>query len=311
MTAAESYQSSIRRNDTDCGGGRPTAPEATSARENQRTSSSSSSAFATAPGAARRREADHQRRRKRPGLRRVVPGIDGGDAGLLEHLAQDCVLEAFAWLDESRDGRIAARGPGSLPAQQGPLAVGHEHDDCGVEAREMLVAARDVAAPHDVACTCDRRRRAAGSAVAVTPSPENHRPRIGEEARLVGGKVPANHAQILERSRLGQRCWRRVAMDFDGETDHVAKAAQHHEVVVIHGEPKLVVYLDEPGRPAVGIPAHQAARAPHRHEQALRVPRGGRDEVRVLAQVRGAVEVGSGEYVRDWQGRWFRVEPAV
>ena len=100
-------------------------------------------------------------------------------------------------------------------------------------------------------------------------------------------------------------------MDFHGETDHVAKAAQHHEVVVTDGLPQLVTSLDEASGPAVGLPAHQAARAPHRHEQAARVPRGGRDEVRVLAQVRGAVEVGSSEYVRDWQGGGFRVEPAV
>src|SRR5512137_2925399 len=54
------------------------------------------------------READHQRGRKRPGLRRVVPGIDDGDAGFLEHLSQDGILEALARLDESRDRRVTA-----------------------------------------------------------------------------------------------------------------------------------------------------------------------------------------------------------
>ena len=43
----ESYQCSISRNETDCGGGRPGKPAAISSRVNQRTSSSSSSARGT------------------------------------------------------------------------------------------------------------------------------------------------------------------------------------------------------------------------------------------------------------------------
>jgi len=64
---------------------------------------------------------DHQRRRERPGLRRVVLGLDHGHAGLLEHLAHDRVLEALARLDEPCDRGVTARRPGGLPTKQCPL----------------------------------------------------------------------------------------------------------------------------------------------------------------------------------------------
>ena len=107
-----SYQCSMSRNETDCGGGRPGKPGAMSSRVNQRTSSSSSSARGTASGRGPRREADHQRRRERPRLRRVILAFGHRDAGF---------LAAPRGRRRPRGSRPARRNPQS--SNSGPLAT--------------------------------------------------------------------------------------------------------------------------------------------------------------------------------------------
>ena len=53
-------------------------------------------------------KSQHERGRERPGLRRVIGHLVDRDAGLLEHLARDRLLEALARLDEARERRMHA-----------------------------------------------------------------------------------------------------------------------------------------------------------------------------------------------------------
>ena len=123
----------------DCEGGSSGGPSSNSSRVNQRASSSSPLDAHGDPGSARGVKAEHQRGGERPGLRGVVVARRDAHARFLEHFARHRVFEALARLDESRDGGIAARRPARLPAEQRALAVRHQHDDGGIDARKGLV----------------------------------------------------------------------------------------------------------------------------------------------------------------------------
>src|SRR6185436_11506044 len=96
-------------------------------------------------------KAEHQRARERPGLRRLIDHRARLDAGFLEHLAAHGVLEALTRLDEAGDRRIAPGGPGRLAPEQRAVAVGHEHDDRRIDAREEFGVAARALADHDTA----------------------------------------------------------------------------------------------------------------------------------------------------------------
>ena len=50
------------------------------------------------------------------------------DIGFLSDFAPDCIFEAFAGLDESRDRLVAAFRPTRLTAEQASIATSDEHD---------------------------------------------------------------------------------------------------------------------------------------------------------------------------------------
>ena len=77
--------------------------------------------------------------------------MNDANACFLEHFTRDGILQALAGLHEPGDGGIAAGGPACLPAKQGTLAVGHQHDDGGVDAREEIVWGSGIGAAKHVA----------------------------------------------------------------------------------------------------------------------------------------------------------------
>ena len=145
----------------DCRGGSSAPFEARSARVNQRASSSSWSRSRTSVVTRVRGETQHQRCRERPGLRGVIFDLVDFDAGLLEHFARHRIFERLARLDESGDGGIASYGPTRLASQERTLAVADQHDDGRIDARELFMAARGVAAHQHMAAFRGQRLRAA------------------------------------------------------------------------------------------------------------------------------------------------------
>ena len=114
-------------------------------------------------------------RRQRPGLAAEVGHVAHRDAGLLEHLAADGVLDRLARLDEAGQGRVPPLRPhGWRPSSSAlvgltRLAVGDDHDDGGVGARELLAAAARCSRSTWPACSTRARRRTAGSAGSPSP----------------------------------------------------------------------------------------------------------------------------------------------
>ena len=107
--APASYQSSMRRKEIECVVGSATSPSAICSRVSQRASSSSSSSKRIVCARRVGREAQHQRGGERPGLRGVVVDAIHRNARLFPYLAHDCILQAFARLDEACDRGVAAR----------------------------------------------------------------------------------------------------------------------------------------------------------------------------------------------------------
>ena len=258
----ESYQCSISRNETDCGGGSPGNPAAISWRVNQRTSSSSSSARGTDSAAATRRKADHQRRRERPRLRRVIGRFEHRHAGFFQHFAGHGVLQALTRFDEARDRRISPGWPRGLAAEQCPLAIRRQHDDGRIEAWKMIDAAGVVRAFHDVPGAGNASWRTARATVTVTAAPVEHGARIREHAGLLFRQQPAGHAEILEpdRARREQRLHRFRAGHFGREIDAIVEAAQQHGFGGERGQPAEIHGCRKRRRPTVRAALHEDAR---------------------------------------------------
>ena len=62
------------------------------------------------------------------------------DRGFLAHLARDRVFEALARLDKAGQRRIHARHKVLVASEQRAVAIGDQHDDGRIGAREMHVA---------------------------------------------------------------------------------------------------------------------------------------------------------------------------
>ena len=75
--------------------------------------------------------------------------------GFLIHLSSNCILEAFAGLDESGNGRVAAVRPIGLTAEKASLAILNQHDDGRVDARKNFATA--VVIGTDAGITSGRR----------------------------------------------------------------------------------------------------------------------------------------------------------
>ena len=80
----------------------------------------------------------------------MIADLGHAHARFLVHLARHGVLETLARLDEPGNGRIAARGPARLAPEEHALAVRHQHDDRGIDARKLFAAAGRVAAHEHV-----------------------------------------------------------------------------------------------------------------------------------------------------------------
>ena len=91
---------------------------ATSARSNQRASSSSVRSTTMSSLSRARGASDHQRRRIGPGLRHVIVHVGAADAGFLENLAADRVLDGLGRFDEAGQARIHPGHELLLPAEQ-------------------------------------------------------------------------------------------------------------------------------------------------------------------------------------------------
>jgi hypothetical protein len=141
-------------------------------------------------------EAEHQRDRERPRLGLQVADVANGDAGLLQHLARDRVLQPLARLDEPGQRAVTARRPRRLAAHQAAVAVGDEHDHHRIGARMMLVA---VGADADVTALPRDRRGPADPAEARRARPVGQRRRVGDNAQLRGGQRHGEVAQTGER----------------------------------------------------------------------------------------------------------------
>ena len=124
--------------------------------------------------------------------------IDGADldAALLAHLARDRIFEALARLDKAGQGRIHAGREMPRAAHQRLVAMGHQHDDRRVGAREMhRVAGRVGAAPHMPGLLAPGRA-AAQPAKAVARMPVEHRAGQRQQRRLARVEPSGQLAQI-------------------------------------------------------------------------------------------------------------------
>lgn len=140
--------------------------------------------------------ADHQVRREGPGLARQIVDLPDAHLRLLEGLAADGGLHRLAGLHEARQQRLHPLRPGRLPPDERGIAVGDEHDDDRVGAREMPGAAGG--AEPVPARLRHLRRLAAGGAEAVARMP-------GEEAARGGGHGGIRIRQLgHDRAEFGE-----------------------------------------------------------------------------------------------------------
>ena len=295
----ESYQCSISRNETDCGGGSPGNPAGDFlASEPADVLEFFVSAWDRL-GSGDRRVADHQRRRERPRLRRVIGRFEHRHAGFLQHFAGHGVFQALAGFDEARDRRIPPGWPRRLAAEQCPLAIRGQHDDGGIQARKMIDAAGVVRALHDVAGAGDASWRTARATVTVTAAPVEHGACIREHAGLLFRQLSAGHAEILEPDRAcrEQRLHRFRACHFGGEIDAIVEAAQQHGFGGERGQYPEIHRRRERRRPAVRAALHENARLVHGHDAGPGAAQGIGHERLVLAQVRNAIQIRSSEDV--------------
>jgi hypothetical protein len=170
-------------------------------------------------------------------------------AGFLEHFAHHGVLEAFARLDETRDGRIPPCGPRRLAPEQGALAVGDQHDDRGIEPREVIDAAGRAGALQYVACAAAARGRATRPAEAVAAAPVEHRARVREHAGLVRRQHAARHAQVFEAQRavIDDGLQRTRVGEFRREVDALVGPPEQHQLVRRQREPFGVPRFEKHG----------------------------------------------------------------
>src|SRR4029077_16695789 len=159
-------------------------------------------------------EAQHDRGRKRPGLRGVIRDLVDHYPGLFADFAGNRLLKAFARLDETRERRMLALGPDRLAAQQGVIAIGHQHDDGGIRAREVRGVAvwRDAAA--HMATVLAARRAAAEAAETVSTVPVQDAAGIGKQRAIWPREEGPYTAQVRERDRprRSDRFQRRLTM---------------------------------------------------------------------------------------------------
>ena len=114
--------------------------------------------------------AQHEGMRERPRLARVEGHLADLDAGLLQHLAAHGVLDVLAGLDEAGERRVHLVAVAVLVRQQAALAVGDQHDDHRIGAREPLQPAGPAFAPPAAVLDqrlCRRNGRSSGRSRAI------------------------------------------------------------------------------------------------------------------------------------------------
>ena len=157
-------------------------------------------------------------------------------ARFLADLARDRVLQAFPGLDEAGDGRIPARRPGRLTAEQCALAIRDQHDDRRIQSRELLVPARG--ALHDVTALRGDHRRGAAAAEAIVLLPVDHGSRVGEQARLFGRQLARDQPQVVQLRAAAKR-GRRFACEHDREHDMLVELAEQDEAARVEPRERL------------------------------------------------------------------------
>src|SRR5208282_135719 len=240
-------------------------------------------------------EAEHDRGRKRPRLGGVVAHVRNADAGLLEHLARDRVLQALARLDEAGKGRVHAGRPDALAAQEAALAPAHQHDHRRIGAGEMLGLALWVCADAHVAGRGTQRRSAAHAAEAVVAMAVENASGIGEERALAVLEQWTMAAQVSELAaeRLAYAGGILEMRKIEGEMRDLPAEAEEHEMrFAIEDGARLRDGREEGCRPprGSGVHAEEVLGAPHRHEARARIAEPLLEPACVRAQGAGAIE---------------------
>src|SRR5690606_13489302 len=203
------------------------------------------------------------------------------------------VLQALAGLDEARDRRVAALRPVRLAPEQAAVAVGDEDDDRRIDPREDADAAVRPDAHAGVAARLRARQGTATAAVLLRLVPDDQRPCLGDEVRLVDRQGVAEVAQVVELADvLEGRVARAVDLDREGRSP----AIHAEENRLRLAQPWLDVLAGQEHGPE-RLAGGEALVAPNGDEH--RVCRRERrlQPCRVLAAMPGAVDEGAREDV--------------
>ena len=221
---------------------------------------------------------DHQLAGEGPGLAGDVADRADAHASLLHHLAPYRLFDRLARFQKARQRGVAAGRKGGLAAEQHAIVMLRQHDDDGVDAREMLGGTGGAgAAP---ARPEGRGRRAAIGAEAVARMPVEHGARRAPDRRRVGPHPVDRGGQ---RARAAGRTPGR-----GGEVRDIPFEPEQHQRRVRVGFGEAA-----PFQPAVRGQSRQVG--VHPQQPRARVRDGRRQGFTVVAQRVGAVERAAGE----------------
>ena len=224
----------------------------------------------------------------------MVFHLANGNPRFLQDFAAHRILETLARLDETGDRGVAARRPGGLATEQCPLSIRHQHDDGRIGAGKLPMLAVFVRAEEYMARLDRDRPSAAATTESMTLAPQHHCTGIREDAGFVAIEIARHQAQIDELGTRAQGRSIRIGQ-LDRETQLPVKFAEQDRLCL-----QLLEMIEPPQelrRQMREAAVDQTLRAPHRHEQGLRVAQGRAQASVVLAQLREPFDIRPGQIV--------------
>ena len=212
-------------------------------------------------------ESEHQGGGEGPGLRSDIADRIHAHTRFLVDLAGDRILQALARFDEAGQRGIASRRPARLPAQQGPIAVAHQHDDGRIDARKEFRAAFAAGALEAVPRAARSSRSTADPAMPVPGAPHQQCAGTGQDGRLGLGQFREQGAQLGQLGIGGKA--RGIRERINQYAARATEPSQQHQLLRFARSHQRVRTVQE-GNAGLRVPSHQVLGAAGHQESRLR-----------------------------------------